>query len=352
MTPLGPPTWPPARSLAQWWNDLAGRQPHRLWFCYWLIHRLEARIEVACSVSLDPLSLAVLRHLCQESTTPSSLETLHLDSDWLRQLLRELADLELVQEQAGWQPTPRGREAAGSGQVSHRCRRRRVFSFVDRSEEQKPPHYLPLALGKPAWLPGRGGVDSPPPMPPPAGGTLPVGCLEESVRQPEEWKQRFAFPTDVLAVLLPAGPDDWQGVVVDFPETLLLALIETGRDSSREWLGFRVQAGSWHLLGQEPILRLGPGWPEVFPELAHDPPVESWRQEWLRWCQSHSIPAAEIEAAVLQRQEHRLVVQAPKRMVERYRSGPRAEALRQEGWLLAGEGRCRAAAQIELVEVP
>src|SRR5262249_22498881 len=158
----------------------------------------------------------------------------------------------------------------------------------------------------------------------------------------------FQFPTEVLGVAPPAGPEDWEGVLVDFPEVVLLALIETGVGDDRSWLGFRIQAGSWLLLGTEPVLRLGPGWEEVVAELDREPALETWRQEWLRWCQSHSLPAGEVEACVLQRQGHRLVVQAPRRMIERYRSGPRAEALRQEGWLLAGTGRCRAAGLIEL----
>jgi hypothetical protein len=343
MTPLGPPASPPARSLAQWWPSLASRHPRRLWSCNWSCHHLEARIEVNCVAALDLLSLALLRQLCQETFSSSTLESLlHLDRAWLHGLLRELAGLGLVHEGVGWEATAAGREAARSGQVSHRCRRRRGFYFVDRSEQQRPPHYLPLASparksGEPMWVPA------------PTGWQLPPGCLEECVQQSPEWKQRFQFPTEVLAVVPPEGPEDWRGVLVDFPQPVLLALIETGAGEGRCWLGFRIQPGSWQLLGSEPVLELRSGWEEVFPDLDRDPPLETWRQEWLRWCQSHSLPAAEVEACVLQRQEHRLVVQAPKRMVERYRGGPRAEALRQEGWLLAGEGRCRAAGQIELM---
>ncbi len=340
MTPLGPPTPPPARSLAQWWTDLASRQPHRLWFAAWACHRLEARVEVACVANLDPLSLALLRQLGRGPFPPSALETLHLDSAWLHALLRQLLDLGLVQQTTGWEATAAGRKSAASGQVSHRCRKRRVFYFVDRSEEQRPPHYLSLTPGKPVWGTA------------PPGWQLPAGCLEECIGQTPEWKQRFQFPTEVLAVIPPEGSNDWEGVRVDFPEPVLLALVEVGAGTERAWLGFRIQAGSWQLLGTEPVLRLGPGWEEVFPILDQDPPLEAWRQEWLRWCQPHNLPAAEVEACVLQRQGHRLVVQAPRRMIERYRSGPRAEALQKEGWLLAGEGRCRAAGQIELVEGP
>ncbi len=350
MTPLGPPVWPPARFLAQWWHDLAARQPHRLWFCSWLAHRLEARVEVICSATLDRLALALLRQLCHQSSPKPDLETLAVDRAWLHRFLHELAVLGLVQEcvrnaaeGVPYEPTEAGRAAAETGQIAHRCRRRRTFCFVDRSEEQQPPHYLPLTspgrkAGEAGWVPA------------PAGWQLPVSCLEECVRQSPEWKRRHQFPIDVLAVLPPGGPDDWQGVLVDFPESVLLALIEVGAGEDRSWLGFRIQPGSWQLLGPDPMLTLGPGWEQIVPVLDLDPPLGSWRQEWLRWSQSHSLPAAEVEACVLSRQGHRLVIQAPKRMVERYRSGPRAEALRQEGWLLAGTGRCRAAGQIELVE--
>src|SRR5271166_5711471 len=108
MTPPGLPTWPTPRSLAQWWNDLAGRQPHRLWFCHWLCHRLEARVEVACSFSLDRLALAVLRQLCQGSVPSFTPETLQLSPPLLHRLLHELTVLGLAERGNGWQPTAAG----------------------------------------------------------------------------------------------------------------------------------------------------------------------------------------------------------------------------------------------------
>jgi hypothetical protein len=49
----------------------------------------------------------------------------------------------------------------------------------------------------------------------------------------------------------------------------------------------------------------------------------------------------------LERIDHRLLVYAPPRLIDRLRAA-RSDAVKQEAWLLAGEGRTRTAAQIEL----
>jgi hypothetical protein len=76
-------------------------------------------------------------------------------------------------------------------------------------------------------------------------------------------------------------------------------------------------------------------------------PVEDWRLAWQGWCQQRSLPAAEVETCRFEPVDHRLVVRVPTRLMERLRQG-RSEATRGDAWLLAGSGRVRHAAQIEL----
>jgi hypothetical protein len=56
-----------------------------------------------------------------------------------------------------------------------------------------------------------------------------------------------------------------------------------------------------------------------------------------------------VEACRLERVDHRLLVHAPPRLIERLRAA-RSDAMKQEAWLLAGVGRIRSAAQIDLVQ--
>src|SRR5205823_2754975 len=97
----------------------------------------------------------------------------------------------------------------------------------------------------------------------------------------------------------------------------------------------------------EPAFVLGEGWQETFPDLAAAPARDVWRQAWRAWCQPRGLPAGEVEACVLERQDHRLRVVPTPRLLERLRAD-RSEALRGEAWLLAGSGVLRSAAQIEI----
>jgi hypothetical protein len=103
------------------------------------------------------------------------------------------------------------------------------------------------------------------------------------------------------------------------------------------------------LQGERPVLCLGAEWAEVVPELAEEPGVEAWQQVWLAWCQPRSIPASEAAACRLERSGHKLVIHAPRRLIDRLRAA-RSDAVKQEAWLLAGTGPVRPAALIQLVE--
>jgi hypothetical protein len=92
-------------------------------------------------------------------------------------------------------------------------------------------------------------------------------------------------------------------------------------------------------------------WLEPFPELARDPPIEAWLEAWLGWCQPRGLPAAEAASCDLETQGIRLRVMVPPGLLGRLQTS-HGEALRGKAWLLAGAGRTRAAAQLEIVARP
>src|SRR5262249_19527844 len=112
-------------------------------------------------------------------------------------------------------------------------------------------------------------------------------------------------------------------------------------------LGFPVRADGW-ALGREPVLKLEDGAALLAP-LGAAPAPEDWRHAWQVWSQQRSLPGSEVEACRLEWVEHRLRVRAPARLIDRLRA-TRSDALKGEAWLLAGTGRVRPAAMIELVE--
>jgi len=78
--------------------------------------------------------------------------------------------------------------------------------------------------------------------------------------------------------------------------------------------------------------------------------LDHWRHAWRAWCHPRGLPVAEVDACILERQGCRLRVTAVPRLIERLRTA-RSDVFKGEAWLLAGTGRLRAAAQVELVEM-
>jgi hypothetical protein len=336
MTAAPTTALPGSRTLLGWWRELAAWQPQGLWFSRLLFHRVEALVEVAHPRRLDRLRLALLR----AHSLPGPLADLHLDPPVLARLAHELVGEGLLAPTAGGRPplTPAGQEALDGGAYVVRTRERRAFYFVDNSPVHGPPHFVPLQ---------------------PRGLSFPcveewrfdAALLEGCVRQAPGWKSRYRFPAEVQAVLAPSAEEsDWRRVILDRPEQWLLAWVQAPAAAAGPGLlGFPVRAEGWVLDPEAPVLALGDGWPEVFPDLAADPPAEAWRRAWLAWCQPRSLPPAEAEACRLERSGHRLLVRAPQRLIERLKS-VRSDAMKNETWLLAGSGRSRAAAQVEVLD--
>jgi hypothetical protein len=340
MSAASASSWPGSRVLLGWWRELLGRQPQQLWFGRLLIHRVEAPFRVVRARSLDRWQRALLHllgtHVPRSGDLESSLTDLQVDRQVLAQLIRELIGAGLLHQNGSdlWDLTESGQHALKTGSLAVPSEERRTLYFVDNGMLRRPPHFLPLRRAP--------RLASSVPSPETASARFEVASLEACIRQNPEWKTRHHFPADVESVLPPAT--DWRRVIFDSPEPLALVFIRTAESRV---LGFLVQAEGW-TLEREPILALAEDWEEVLPDLAVEPSSEAWRQAWQAWCQPRSLPPAEVEACRLERGDHRLVVHAPPRLIERLRAA-RSDAVKQEAWLLVGDGRTRLAARIDLV---
>ncbi len=342
-------SWPGSRVLLAWWRELAARKPQQLRLSHLLVHRVEALVLVRRPRPLDRWQRSLLAlastHLSHGGELLNSLTALQMDVQVLGQLVRELAESGLLHRNGSgrWQMTPEGRHALETGAVSIATEERRTFPFVDNSALGRPPHFLPLELGPPRL--------AEPAAPEAASCSFEAASLEACIGQTLQWKARLHFPTDVES-LLPPRPDEspavnWRRVILDTVEHRLCAFIHTAPSSAAPRLvGFSVRPEGWTVEPQ-PLLALADGWEEALPDLAEEPSPQLWQQAWQSWAHPRSLPQAEVTACRLERVDHRLLVHAPPRLIDRLRAA-RSDAIKQEAWLLAGEGRTRTAAQIEL----
>jgi DNA-binding transcriptional ArsR family regulator len=353
MSPAPAFPFPGSRVLAAWWRELTSWHPRQFWVAHLLLHRIEALALCGQAIPLDPLRLAVLRALDlgkPESSTnhrpPSdqagALDRLHLDRPVLASLLRGLAGSGLVRAEAdgSWALTEPGREALNRGAIIDRKEERRTFYFADPESGEGRPHFL--ALNRSA-----GTAFAPPP-----NWHFETRNLQECIHQRSEWKARHRFPGDVEAVLTsdraaPIAELDYRRVILDRPEHWPLVLIRTTERGQDSLLGFSCQPDGWVLRGEAPVLNLGMEWREVFPDLDAPLGEGAWRHAWKAWCHQRALPLTEAEECALQREEIRLVVKAPARFLDRLRVA-RSDALRNESWLLAGTGRAREAALLDV----
>jgi hypothetical protein len=353
--------FPGGRVVAGWWRQLAPARPRALWVGHFLLHRVEALVEVTRPAGLARFDRLLLRALtlAPNQTVPDLDARLHLGEQVLGRLLHGLRAEGLAEAGAGggWAPTDLARRALEQGHYPRTGSERHVFHFVDPPGEsvgrsQAPP-LLPLRLAAEA------------PWPAPEGWSFDPGWLDACLRQPEGWKREHGFPVEARRVLgleetngapVPAphpGEADpgWRRVILDRPEHLsaLVGLVaEEGQ--GEQLLGFGVRPDGW-VLQAAPAFTVGRDWRDLFPQLEEAVPLEAWRQAWRVWCQPRGLPAADVEACALERHDYRLRILAPRRLVERLRAA-RSDALKGEAWLLAGTGGLRSLALVELVEAP
>lgn len=341
--------WPGSRTLLGWWRELAEHQPRQLCVARLLLHRIEALVRVTRSRPLDRwqrslLSLARTRIPCGGELI-RSLNDLQMDEQLLGQLVRELTANGLLQRNGSglWQMTTAGQRALETGVLSESGEERRTFVFVDHTPLGLPPCFLPLRRPLPAVYP--------PASPDTMACSFAFSHLEACLAQPAEWKVRYHFPTDVEALLPPSAEDtsarNWRRVVLDAvtPQWFVFLQTAPAQDGSSLW-GFAVRSENW-TLDSKPLLALTENEQEVLPDLFHEPAPESWRQAWNDWAHPRGLSPEERESCRLERVDHRLLVHAPPRVLERLRAA-RSDAVKQEAWLLAGAGRMHIAAQIEL----
>ena len=349
MSAASPPPWPGSRVLLGWWRELVARRPQQMWFGWLLLHRVEALIRVTRARPLEPwhralLSLVSTRVPCG-GEPEGFLADLHVDRQILTRFVRDLTDAGLLHANGTgvWDLTAAGRHALQTGSLEVAAEERRTFYFVDNAPSHRPPHYLPLR--------------QPPPAARSAAPDLTEGAfdprhLEACIGQTPLWKARYHFPQDVEALLRP-GPEDSPAanryrVVLDSLEQQAFVFIRTaGASEEPTLLAFPARTEGW-TLEPEPALTFEASWQDLLPDLSEEPPPEAWRQAWQAWSHPRGLPSSEVGACRLERVEHRLRVRAPHRLIDRLQAA-RSDAIKQEAWLLAGTGRTRTAAQLELL---
>ncbi len=340
MRPSPPLEFPGGRYVAAWWKQLSPLRPRALWVGHLLLHHVEALARTSRPTRTDPLTGLLLRAVAGGETVANLEKQLCLERPFVSQLLHQLQADGLVTTSVNghWDLSPLGRQALEQGVYARPGRERRAFHFLE-NEAGRAPQFLRLA--RPS---GR-------PWPADENWTFDISLLRECVGQPAAWKRQHDFPEDVEGFPdtqdLPRGVPAWQAVAVDRPEYLPAVLVLAPGEQGERLCGFAVEPETWALNARETVFQVPEGWPEVFPDLASAPPPDVWRAAWLAWCQRRGLPTVEAEDCTVERQEVRVRVRAPGRLIERLRSS-RSEALKGEAWLRAGAGRVRAAGLIEV----
>ena len=333
--------FPGSRTLAGWWRQLLPYQPLALWIGYGFLHRIEATVSVLRDQPVDPLTHLVLQALALEPADVVSVESLQarlrLPGVVVQRVLIGMAGTGLLARSTSdrWQLTERGNHALQHRHVPSHVQERRNFPFLERTDATGQRvgavQFFPVAecAGAP-WQ-----VDD--------AHRFDVTELQRCIALSPDQKQPFGFPLDVVA--LANGPDleEWQAVIVDRPERVLLALIVAGSD--KEMLGFAVKVEGWTLFDRVPIVRLPDPTSPLWPELAQPLPGSIWQEAWRSWCRQRQLPTNEVEICALNYHAPRLDVQAPGRLMQRLQAA-KSDLFKGDAWLLVGEGYLRTAAQL------
>jgi hypothetical protein len=318
--------FPGSKTLAGWWRQLQPHQPKALWVGYAFLHRVEASVHVVRAQAVDPLAHLVLRAISLEQAgaalpappvSSAALEArLRLPLAIVQRVLSDIQGAGLLARSAdGWLISERGRHALEHQHYPDHVKERRIFPFLERLDPSGqrigPALFLPIAECAGVNWP----VDD--------THRFDIAWLKSCIDQPDEWKEAAGFPRDIEGLANGAGPDDWQHVVVDRPERVLLALVLT---ATKERLGFAVKVDGWTLHDRTAALRLGAD----FPELAPEPSMSVWQ-----------------ESCTLAYHAPRLEVQAPPRLVQRLQAA-KSDLFKGDAWLLVGDGYVRTATQLAL----
>jgi hypothetical protein len=356
--------FPGSRSLGAWWRQLSPLRPRAQWVTHLLVHRVEALVRLRCSLPLavfDRLALETVGRNPGASTAELS-RRLHFEPQMVRQVLTRLAAADVLFERAPscWEVTPRGQQSLEHGELIGQAHERRSFHFLEPETPGAGVHFVKLVASRSS------------PCPPPSDWAFDVSALTSCVRQPAQWKQRHGFPEEVESIVLRAAPDEkrssegngvnddaryldkrnpmrWEQVVVDHCEHLVSVLIlVAGADGAESLLGFAVHPEGWVLESSRPMLALDGGWRDVFPGFEGAANEDAWRQAWRGWARTSALAEAAVETCKVRFEGYRVRVYAPLSVLEPLRRA-RSEALRGNVWLLAGQGRTRVAACLEVL---
>lgn len=335
-----PLAFPGSRTLAGWWPFLEGQTPKALWVAHLLLHHIEALVERVDDRAVDAVDRLILKALAVfPGTSLAQLDgTLHLGADVIFPLLGGLARNGLAREQEGrWHLTPMGREAIEQCRYRTTLLERQSFYFLAHDAPDRTHSYV--ALHRPvtvAW-------------PPDKDWTFDPQWLYDCAARPADWKRTHGFPSNVVRIHRAGSAEQssWKHILLDHPERLLAVLALVCGETGEALLGFSVRKEGWELQAQHPVLSLGSDWRDCLPELAGTPNEEAWRQAWHGWCQPRGLAAfiGDVRSLVLEGTVLRITVAS--RLMERLRSS-RNEALRNEVWILAGSGRFRRAARVNI----
>ncbi len=343
-------SFPGSRVLAGWWKELGVYHPQSLSVGHVVLHRLEAPVRAATAVTLDRLRALLIRFLTL-ATPPGaeeSLDALSLKPSFLAGMLQGLArdGLILLGEDGTWKPTPAGERALAEGRYEQAQEKRRVLAFLT-ALDGGTPHFVNLLESPEA----AGAIPAVEPAFDPAAY---YACFTQTL----EWKRRHGFPENLTATPSFSGgteptssaPSDWRRVLVDHASQAVLALVQTvDARGMTGMLGFWIDPRGWVLHCARPAVRWRDGWRQVFPALRDEIPAEAWRKTWHEWCHPRGLPVADVERCSLIAPDHRLIVYASRRLIERLKA-LRSDALKGEAWLLAGEGAVRRSALLEVIE--
>lgn len=335
-----PLVFPPSRSLAEWWGQLASFQPTACWLAYIFLHHLEARVRCQTVTPLDRLQRLVLRAIDMHHPGAASFwtsldERLYLGEGVLRQIVRMLADAGLVEQKAAdvWGLSALGSSALAGGEYPSQRSERRIFTFVERldpsGQRLQPPHFLAIQGCKgESWQVNDAHHFDP---------SLLAACID----RPVEWKQQFAFPTDVLELVRNGTVDAWRSIIIDRAEQLPIVLAAT----KEQLFGFAVLRDTWKLLASAPLVSLGAHWPEVLPVLTADFSVEHYQQAWRSFAQERGVAEREAAACQVAPGDNALRVQASGKVADALRR-LRNDSAKGLTWTLIGDGAVRKLARV------
>jgi hypothetical protein len=337
MTVSPPVPFPGSRVVAGWWRELAPYRPHALSVVHAVLHRVDAPVQSVQFRPLHPLTALLLNSLPIPAAGGITrlAASLGLTPAFI---LRSLIDLEvagfLLRDHDAWLATPSAQVALDRGQVEEVRLERRAFAFL-APFEGSDARFVRLITE-----PGDG-VGSPAPDIP-----FDPRVWRFCIERPAEWKRVHGFPVDAT---LPTEGPEWQRVVVALAERVILSVIRAETIDGDE-MGFWVEQAGWRLESSRPAFRLDRAASQDAPALVPQTPTDHWRRAWQEWCHPRNLPAVEVERCSAKLVGHRLVVQAPRRLIDRLRA-LRSDALKGEAWILAGDGPARQAALVEITEV-